>query len=110
MDRRGALSYAPLTAEWTAAYPGGVVVLGPQGVTHGVGAVAEALRATGRPGTVMAFVLRSIPGTKKMYRWIATHRYQIFGRKDRDLTACPAPYSWHGRPLRFSQTPPLPRR
>jgi len=110
LDRKGALSYAPLTAEWSEAYPDGVVVLGPTGAVQGTEAVAAALQATGRLGRALAGVVRAAPGSKKMYRWIATHRYQIFGRKDRDLTACPAPYSWHGRPLRFSQTPPLPRR
>lgn len=110
LDRRGVLSYAPLTEAWRQAQPGGVVVWTPTEVYSGAEAVVQALRVTGKRGRMLATWIAFTPGYKKMYRWVATHRYQIFGRAKRDLTSCPAPSSWRGRPLRFSQTPPLPQR
>jgi len=110
LDRNGVLSYAPLTDEWRQAYPGGVVVWTPSAVYSGADAVVQALRCLGPRGRMVAAGVRFTPGYKKMYRWVATHRYQIFGRATQDLTSCPAPSSWRGRPLHFLQTPPLPQR
>ncbi len=110
LDRNGVLSYAPLTDEWRQTYPGGVVVWTPTEVFSGAEAVVQALWVTGKRGRMLATWIAFTPGHKKMYRWVATHRYQIFGRAKKDLTSCPAPSSWRGRPLRFSQTPPLPQR
>lgn len=107
LDRRGRLQYAPLNDEWSAAYPGGVVLWTPQRALGGADAVVAALRELGPAGRVLSVAVRATPGYQKIYRWIATHRYTLFGRAKQDLTSCPAPNSWHGRPLRFSQTPPL---
>ncbi|MBM3433869.1 MAG: DUF393 domain-containing protein [Bacteroidetes bacterium] len=109
LDRHDRLQYAPLTAEWTAAFPGGVVVWTPDRAVGGADAVVAALRMLGRSGRILAFIVCATPGYQKIYRWIATHRYTLFGRAKQDLTSCPAPNSWRGRPLRFSQTPPLHR-
>lgn len=108
LDRKGVLAYAPLDAAWMQRYPKGVVVLCPQGISVGADAVVCALRYLGPVGGVLSWVVRNIPGYKKIYRWVAAHRYQIFGRTKEDLTSCRAPSSWHGRRPRFLQTPPLP--
>ena len=110
LDRNGVLSYAPLTDAWRQAYPGGVVVWTHTAVYSGADAVVHALRCLGPRGQMLATWIAFTPGYKKMYRWVATHRYQIFGRATQDLTSCPAPSSWRGRPLHFLQTPPLPQR
>jgi predicted DCC family thiol-disulfide oxidoreductase YuxK len=110
LDRHARLSYAPLDAKWSSAYPGGVVVWTPKEVFWGADAVVCALKELGFWGKVVAGAVRWTPWYKKIYRWVATHRYQIFGRAKVELTSCPAPRSWRGRPLRFSQTPPLPPR
>jgi predicted DCC family thiol-disulfide oxidoreductase YuxK len=109
LDRHGVLRYAELTDEWRQAYPGGVVVWTPTAVYSGADAVVQVLQGLGPRGRVVAAWVRFTPGYKKMYRWVAAHRYQIFGRAKASLTSCPAPSSWRGRPLRFSQTPPIPQ-
>ena len=38
--------------------------------------------------------LESNKRVKKMYRWLARHRYTLFGKKE-PLTTCPVPSSWH---------------
>lgn len=110
LDRHAALSYAPLTEEWRQVYPGGVVLWTPSEVFWGADAAVQALRVLGLKGRLLAAVVQCTPGYKQIYRWVATHRYTVFGRAKQDLTSCPAPSSWRGRPLRFSQTPPLPQR
>lgn len=109
LDRHAVLKYAPLTEEWQRAYPGGVVLWTPTEVFWGADAAVQALQVLGARGRLLAAVVRGTPGYKKTYRWVATHRYTVFGRAKQDLTSCPAPSSWRGRPLRFSQTPPPPQ-
>jgi predicted DCC family thiol-disulfide oxidoreductase YuxK len=110
LDREGLLSFAPLTPQWSEAHPGGVILWTPNGVFYAADAVVIALQHTRPWGPLLATMVRFTPGYKKIYRWVATHRYRIFGLTDKDLTSCPRPRSWRGRPLRFSQTPPLPPR
>ena len=89
-DRRGVLQYAPHpNPEADAvAYWNGLRWY------HAHEALSPILRELATPYPYLAQLLSLVPDwiLKKMYRWIAAHRYTWFGKNDA-LTACPIPHS-----------------
>ncbi len=61
---------------------------------HAHQALSPILRELPTPYPFLGSILARVPewGTKKMYRWIAAHRYTLFGKNEK-LTACPVPHS-----------------
>lgn len=103
-DRAQLFCYSPLQGPWAASWkacyapssdwPDEVVLIG--GNQHWVGADAVALvwRKLPFPYPILGWAYRILPGRKKIYRWLAQHRYTWFGKKEELLTTCPAPRSW----------------
>jgi len=61
---------------------------------HAHQALSPILKELPTPYPFLGSILARVPewGTKKMYRWIAAHRYTLFGKNEK-LTACPVPHS-----------------
>ena len=104
-DRGMRLRYSPLQGDWAQEWkrqyaPGDVwpdEVILVAGEQHWIGAdaIGTCLRILPFPYPALGWIYAHLPGRKKIYRWLAKHRYNWFGKKDEFLTTCPAPRSWH---------------
>ena len=104
-DRGMRLRYSPLQGDWAQEWkrryaPGDVwpdEVILVAGEQHWIGAdaIGTCLRILPFPYPELGWIYAHLPGRKKIYRWLAKHRYTWFGKKDEFLTTCPAPRSWH---------------
>lgn len=102
-DKKQVLRFVSLQSEWARdwAFHNGkplpedsVALVYGTGLWTGPHVLHQSLRLLPSPWPALAFILRIVPGQKKIYRWLAQHRYRLFGQKEL-LTTCPAPHSWH---------------
>jgi predicted DCC family thiol-disulfide oxidoreductase YuxK len=103
-DRGMRLRYSPLQGDWAQEWkrryaPGDVwpdEVILVAGEQHWIGAdaIGKCLRLLPFPYPLLGWTYAHLPGRKKIYRWLAQHRYTWFGKKEELLTTCPAPRSW----------------
>ncbi len=101
-DKHALFRYTPLQSTWTQTFceqqgiplPQSVMLVAGSHYWEGAEAVVMACKQLGGRYRIGAFCLAYTPGLKKMYRWLAQHRYSIFGKKEEALTTCPGPRSW----------------
>ncbi|HAB35837.1 MAG TPA: hypothetical protein DCE58_04465 [Cryomorphaceae bacterium] len=103
-DRRKVLCYTPLHSAWTAewkrrhapdvVWPDEVVLVQDGHYWFGADAIAITMQLLPFPYSFLGTMYRFLPGRKKIYRWLAQHRYTWFGKKEPLLTTCLAPRSW----------------
>jgi predicted DCC family thiol-disulfide oxidoreductase YuxK len=103
-DRGMRLRYSPLQGDWAQEWkrryaPGDVwpdEVILVAGEQHWIGAdaIGKCLHLLPFPYPQLGCTYAYLPGRKKIYRWLAQHRYTWFGKKEELLTTCPAPRSW----------------
>ncbi len=102
-DRHQVLRYTSLQSVWAAewsAHSGvtlpadSVAIVFGNRLWQGPEVLWKSLELLPAPWPIFARIGRLVPGQKKMYRWLARHRYTLFGKKE-PLTTCPVPSSWH---------------
>ncbi len=94
-DRRHAPSVQPLQGDWAQEWkrrhaPGDVwpdEVILVAGEQHWIGAdaIGKCLHLLPFPYPMLGWIYAHLPGRKKIYRWLAQHRYTWFGKKRNSL-------------------------
>ncbi len=103
-DRKQKLRYSPLQGDWAQEWkrrhapdepwPGEVILVAGEQHWIGADAIGKCLHLLPFPYPMLGWIYAHLSGRKKIYRWLAQHRYTWFGKKDEVLTTCPAPRSW----------------